>query len=37
MNEQGKVEACQPAGAENQGAVQEAIDSCPVSAIALED
>ena len=27
----------QPANAENQGAVQEAIDSCPVSAIAWED
>lgn len=30
-------EAYQPANAENQGAVQEAIDSCPVSAIAWED
>ena len=29
MNEQGKAEAYQPANAENQGAVQEAIDSCP--------
>lgn len=37
MNEQGKAEAYQPANAENQGAVQEAIDSCPVSAIAWED
>ena len=27
MNEQGKAEAYQPANAENQGAVQEAIDS----------
>ena len=27
----------EPANAENQGAVQEAIDSCPVSAIAWED
>ena len=36
MNEQGKAEAYQPANAENQGAVQEAIDSCPVSAIAWE-
>ena len=37
MNEQGKAEAYQRANAENQGAVQEAIDSCPVSAIAWED
>ena len=37
MNEQRKAEAYQPANAENQGAVQEAIDSCPVSAIAWED
>ena len=37
MNEQGKAEAYQPANAENQGAVQEAADSCPVSAIAWED
>ena len=37
MNEQGKAEAYQPANAKNQGAVQEAIDSCPVSAIAWED
>lgn len=37
MNEQGKAEAYQPANAENQSAVQEAIDSCPVSAIAWED
>ena len=28
MNEQGKAEAYQPANAENQGAVQEAIDLC---------
>lgn len=34
MNEQGKAEAYQRANAENQGAVQEAADSCPVSAIA---
>ena len=37
MNEQGKAEAYQRANAENQGAVQEAADSCPVSAIAWED
>ena len=34
MNEQEKAEAYQRANAENQGAVQEAADSCPVSAIA---
>ena len=37
MKEQGKAEVYQPAIAENQGAVLEAIDSCPVSAIAWED
>ena len=34
MNEQGTAEAYQPSTDENQDAVQEAIDSCPVSAIA---
>ena len=34
MNEQGKAEAHQRSNAENQGVVQEAADSCPVSAIA---
>ena len=37
MNGQEKAEAYQPATNENQDAVQEAIDSCPVSAIAWED
>lgn len=33
----GKGGSVSTANAENQGAVQEAIDSCPVSAIAWED
>ena len=37
MNEQGKAETYQSASDENQDAVQEAINSCPVSAIAWED
>ena len=37
MNEQGKAEAYQPSTDENQDAVQEAIDSCPVSAIVWDD
>lgn len=37
MNEQGTAEAYQPSTDENQDAVQEAIDSCPVSAIVWED
>ena len=37
MNEYEKAEAYQPANDDNQSAVQDAIDSCPVSAIAWED
>ena len=37
MNEQGTAEAYQPSTDENQDAVQEAIGSCPVSAIVWED
>ena len=33
----GKGGSVSTSNAENQGAVQEAIDSCPVSAIAWED
>ncbi|MDY4771494.1 MAG: ferredoxin [Lachnospiraceae bacterium] len=37
MNEYDKAEAYQPANDDNQSAVQDAIDSYPVSAIAWED
>lgn len=37
MNDDGKAEACQAATEENQGEVQSAIDSCPVSAISWAD
>lgn len=37
MNEYEKAEAYQPANDDSQSAVQDAIDSCPVSAIAWED
>lgn len=37
LKEQGTAEAYQPSTDENQDAVQEAIDSCPVSAIVWED
>ncbi|MDR3765563.1 MAG: ferredoxin [Butyricicoccus sp.] len=37
MTDDGKAEAYQAATAENQGEVQSAIDSCPVSAIRWED
>ncbi|MCI8483720.1 MAG: ferredoxin [Lachnospiraceae bacterium] len=36
MNDEGKAEAYQEAAAEKKDAVQEAIDSCPVSAIGWE-
>ena len=36
MNEEGKAEAYQAATAENQSEVQDAMDSCPVSAISWE-
>ena len=37
MNDAGKAEACQPATEEAQGDAQNAIDSCPVSAICWAD
>lgn len=37
MNDDGKAEAYQAASEENHGDVQNAIDSCPVSAISWED
>ena len=37
MNEYENAEAYQPTNDDNQSAVQDAIDSCPVSAIAWED
>lgn len=37
MNDDGKAEAYQAATEENQGDVQSAIDSCPVSAISWSD
>lgn len=37
MNEHGNAEAYQPSTDTNQDAVQEAIDSCPVSAIVWDD
>lgn len=37
MNDDGKAEAYQAATEENQSDVQNAIDSCPVSAISRED
>ena len=37
INEHGKAEAYQPSTNENQEVVQEAIDSCPVSAIVWND
>ena len=37
MNEYEKAEAYQTANDDNQSAVQDAIDSCPVSAIAWVD
>lgn len=37
MNDDGKSEAYQEATPENESMVQDAIDSCPVSAIAWED
>lgn len=37
MNDEGKAEARQAATEENHGDVQNAIDSCPVSAISWED
>lgn len=37
INEHGKAEAYQPSTNENQDFVQEAIDSCPVSAIVWND
>lgn len=33
MNDDGKAQAYQPAAQDNKSNVQEAIDSCPVSAI----
>lgn len=37
MDDDGKAEAYQAAAEENQGAVQDAIDSCPVSAIVWDE
>lgn len=37
MNDDGKAEAYQAATEENQSDVQNAIDSCPVSAIRWEE
>lgn len=36
MNDDGKAESYQDATPENEGAVQNAIDSCPASAIGWE-
>lgn len=37
MNDEGKSEAYQSVSAEDQGAVESAINSCPVSAIRWEE
>ena len=37
LNGDGKAEVCGPTTEANKGAVQEAVDACPVQAISMED
>ena len=37
LNADGKAEVCGPTTEANKGAVQEAVDACPVQALSMED